>query len=71
MRLPLGGRRPGYFLLRNARSVNIVRKNADFIAKDDKNAAKQILCLSFKDEAYIPLVAYEEQLTGIPFGAYA
>ena len=60
----------GLFFVWNARSVNIVQKNFDFIAKDDKNAAKQILRISFTDEAYFSLVADEEQQGGIPFGTY-
>lgn len=32
---------------------------------------KQILRIYFKNEAYFPLVAYEKQPAGIPFGPYS
>lgn len=61
----------GLIFCGNTYSDNIVAKNIDFIAKDDKNAGKQILCLSFKDEAHFSLVADEKQSAGIAVRTYA
>jgi ribose 5-phosphate isomerase B len=49
-----------------------LHNDTNIVALGGKNfEGKQILCIYFKNETYFPLVSYEKQPAGIPFGPYA
>ena len=66
---PLGGGLCGLFKETERAFHNI---SADFCCIGGKKiAGKQILRIYFENETHFPLVAYEKQPAGIPFGTHS